>query len=154
MLLAAFLRALQPGSECRQLWPLRGPLFSLFLQQLAGAACCWGPAVNSPLAVPASRTASAEGSAAQNPGNRGGFTHLGAQNPANRGVSPPRSCSLPWLCLWGQPPQHVMLGKCSDSLGSVKKAWLGFKDWRNSLQVGGTVSNLGKIKLEVAGIAV
>ncbi|RLV94684.1 hypothetical protein DV515_00013030 [Chloebia gouldiae] len=58
------------------------------VQQLAEAACCCGPAVNSPLAVPASRTAWPEGSAAQNPGN-------GAIYPA-------RGCSLPWLCLWWQ----------------------------------------------------
>lgn len=51
--------------------PFAGPLFSLFLQQLAEAACCCGTGVNSPLAVPASRTASREGSAAQNAGNRG-----------------------------------------------------------------------------------
>lgn len=65
MLLAAFLQALRAGSECRQRWPLRGPPFSLFLQQLAEAACCCGPAVNSPLAVPASRTASGEASASK-----------------------------------------------------------------------------------------
>lgn len=84
MLLAAFLEALQAGSECRQRCPLRGPLFSLFLQQLAGAACCCGPGVNSPLAVPGSRTASGEASAAQNtastatelsPLERAGYCH-------------------------------------------------------------------------------
>lgn len=88
MLLAAFLQALQPGSECRQRWPLPGPLFSLFLRQLAEAACCCGPGVNSPLAVPASRTASGEASAAPNPGEKKGFIHLGAAG------------TLPWGWLW------------------------------------------------------
>lgn len=47
----------------------------------------------------------------------------------------------------------MMLGKCPDHWGAAGKPWLLFKDWRNSLEVG-IVSDLVKIKLEVAGVAV
>lgn len=99
------------------------------------------PGVNSPLAVPASTTASAEGSA--------------AQKAANRGIYPPWSCSeQAWHNGMWVPLLTVMLGKCSDSLGSSSKIiFKVFKDWRNSLEVG-FVSSFAKIKLGVAGIAV